>query len=75
MTVMPKGRLGLQNCSPNAPLKFQAQNVEAMDEEHYWKGCLFTWAEMSQHIKSPGKRVKNGDHHSIPTNLTKAKTF
>ena len=36
---------------------------------------LFTRAEMNQHIESSGKRVGNADHHSIPTNLRKAKTF
>jgi len=35
----------------------------------------FTRAEMNQHIESSGKRVGNADHHSIPTNLRKAKTF
>ena len=35
----------------------------------------FTRAEMNQHIESSGKRVGNSDHHSIPTNLRKAKTF
>ena len=35
----------------------------------------FTRAEMNQHIESSGKRVGNADHHSVPTNLRKAKTF
>lgn len=35
----------------------------------------FTRAEMNQDIESSRKRVRNADHHSIPTNLKKAKTF
>lgn len=35
----------------------------------------FMPAEMNQHIKDSEKRVGNADHHSIPTNLRKAKTF
>lgn len=35
----------------------------------------FTRAEMNQHIVNSGKRVANAEHHSIPTNLRKAKTF
>jgi len=32
-------------------------------------------AEMNQQIESSGKRVGNAEHHSVPTNLRKAKTF
>lgn len=35
----------------------------------------FSRAEMNQHVGSSGKRVANTEHHSIPTNLRKAKTF
>ena len=35
----------------------------------------FTRAEMNQHVANSGKRVANTEHHSIPTNLRKAKTF
>ena len=35
----------------------------------------FTRAEMNQHITNSGKKVANIQHHSIPTNLKKAKTF
>ena len=35
----------------------------------------FTRAEMNQHVANSGKRVANAEHHSIPTNLRKAKTF
>ena len=35
----------------------------------------FTRAEMNQHVTNSGKRVANAEHHSIPTNLWKAKTF
>ncbi|PFX19213.1 hypothetical protein AWC38_SpisGene16382 [Stylophora pistillata] len=35
----------------------------------------FTRAEMNQHVANSGKRVANAEHHSIPTNLKKAKTF
>ena len=35
----------------------------------------FTRAEMNQHIERSGKRVGATDHHSIPTNSRKAKTF
>ena len=34
-----------------------------------------TRAEMNQHVANSGKRVANTEHHSIPTNLRKAKTF
>ena len=30
---------------------------------------------MNQHVANSGKRVTNAEHHSIPTNLKKAKTF
>ena len=30
---------------------------------------------MNQHVANSGKRVANAEHHSIPTNLKKAKTF
>ncbi|KAK2547039.1 hypothetical protein P5673_033198 [Acropora cervicornis] len=35
----------------------------------------FTRAEMNIHVANSGKRVVNTEHHSIPTNLRKAKTF
>lgn len=35
----------------------------------------FTRPEMNQHVANSGKRVANAEHHSIPTNLKKAKTF
>ncbi|CAH3107150.1 unnamed protein product [Pocillopora meandrina] len=35
----------------------------------------FTPAEMNHHIKDSEKREGNADHHSIRTNLRKAKTF
>ena len=35
----------------------------------------FTCAEMNQHTANSGKMVANTEHHSIPTNLRKAKTF
>ena len=35
----------------------------------------FTRAEMNQHITNSGKKVASIQHHSIPTNLKKAKTF
>ena len=35
----------------------------------------FMRAEMNQHVANSGKRVTSTDHHSIPTNLRKAKTF
>ena len=35
----------------------------------------FSRVEMNQHIESSGKRVGNADHHSIPTNLRRARTF
>ena len=35
----------------------------------------FTRAEMNQHIANSGKRMANTEHHSIPTNLRKARTF
>lgn len=34
-----------------------------------------TRAEMNQHIVNSGKRVANAEHHSIPTNLRKPRTF
>ena len=35
----------------------------------------FTRAEMNQHITNSGKKIASIQHHSIPTNLKKAKTF
>ena len=35
----------------------------------------FSRTEMNQHIANSGKRVANTEHHKIPTNLNKAKTF
>ena len=35
----------------------------------------FTRAEMNIHVANSGKRVVNTEHHTIPTNLRKAKTF
>ena len=35
----------------------------------------FTRAEMNQNIANSGKRMANAEHHSIPTNLRKARTF
>ena len=35
----------------------------------------FARAEMNQHITNSGKKVASIKHHSIPTNLKKAKTF
>ena len=35
----------------------------------------FTRAKMKQHVANSGQRVTNAEHHSIPTNLKKAKTF
>lgn len=35
----------------------------------------FTRAKMNQHVENSGKQVANAKHHSIPTNLKKAKTF
>ena len=35
----------------------------------------FTRAEMNQHITNSGEKVASIQHHSIPTNLKKAKTF
>ena len=35
----------------------------------------FTRAEMNQHITNSGKKVASIQHHSIPTNFKKAKTF
>ena len=35
----------------------------------------FTRAEMNQHILNSGKKVASIQHHSIPTNFKKAKTF
>ena len=35
----------------------------------------FTRAEMNIHLANSGKRVVNTEHHTIPTNIRKAKTF
>ena len=35
----------------------------------------FARAEMNQHIPNSGKKVASIQHHSIPTNLKKSKTF
>ena len=36
---------------------------------------LFTKAEMKKHIEKSGKKMGCVDHHSVPTSLTRAKTF
>ena len=35
----------------------------------------FTRAEMNQHVANSGTRIANAEHHLIPTNLKKVKTF
>ena len=46
-----------------------------MAGEILWKECLHSpvRAEMNQHITNSGKKVASIQHHSIPTNLKKAK--
>ena len=48
-----------------------------MAGEILWKECLHSpvRAEMNQHITNSGKKVASIQHHSIPTNLKKGKTF
>ena len=36
---------------------------------------LFTKAEMKKHVENSGERIGNAEHHSVPTNLKRAKTF
>ena len=76
MKFIPKGRLGFQNCRPNALLK---PSIPKYPGDGWGKSLErmppFTRAEMNQHIESSGKRVGNADHHSIPTNFRKVKTF
>ena len=76
MKFIPKGRLGFRNCRPNDLQKLQPPNIQVMaGEKSLERMPPFARAEMNQHIESSGKRVGNADHHSIPTNLRKAKTF
>lgn len=53
----------------------QLQSIQAMAGKSLERMPPFSRAGMNQHIESSVKRVRNIDHHSIPTNLRKVKTF
>ena len=76
MKFIPKGRLGFSKL----PTERSPHTSTPKYPSDGWEKSLqrmppFTRAEMNQHIKRSGKRVGNTDHHSIPANLRKAKTF
>ena len=70
-----KGRLGFWPFNQMLHWNFNPKISKWWLKNSLERMPTFTPAEMNQHIKDSEKRVGNADHHSIPTNLRKAKTF
>ena len=75
MRFILKGRLGFWPFNQMLHWNFNLKISKWWLRNSLERMPMFTPAEMNQHIKDSEKRVGNADHHSIRTNLRKAKTF